>query len=213
MPTLSLVEEKIDTYCVEKSEPTVDLLKALAEETRATCAMSIMLTGPLEGRFLKFLASAIGARRILEIGMFTGYSALSMAEALPEDGELITCEIDQQVIDIAKRYYAKSEHGHKIHVKKGPALETLNSLTGLFDLAFIDADKVNYPAYYEATLPLLRKGGLIIIDNALYSGEVLKPESESSTAIANLNSKIARDERVDRVLLPVRDGIFCIRKR
>ncbi len=213
MPTARLVSADIDEYVVSKSEDTSPLLKELVEHTHKDTKMPIMLTGPLEGRFLKLMVQSIQAKRVLEIGMFTGYSALSMAEGLAEDGELITCDLDPHCIEIARSFFARSEHGKKIHIKVGPALDTLKELKPGFDLVFIDADKVNYPHYYEESLRLLRQGGVILIDNVLYGGEVLNPESQNSKAIAGLNDLIAEDERVDRVLLPIRDGVFFIRKR
>lgn len=210
---LMLVAPEVDSYAVSKSEPTSDLLKELVEVTERDTAMPIMLTGPLEGRFLKMMAQLTGAKRVLEIGMFTGYSALSMAEGMPDDGELITCDLDPNCISIARSFYARSPHGKKIVVMEGPALESLKKIKGPFDMAFIDADKPNYTNYYEAVLPLMRQGGLILIDNVLYSGKVVAPECENSTAIAALNDRIAKDERVDRVLLPIRDGVFMVRKR
>lgn len=210
---LMLVAPELDRYAESKSEPTSDLLKELVEVTERDTVMPIMLTGPLEGRFLKTMAQIIGAKRILEIGMFTGYSALSMAEGMAEDGELITCDLDPVCIGIARKYFERSPHGKKITIKEGPALESLKSIKGPFDMAFIDADKPNYPNYYEAVLPLMRSGGVIFIDNVLYSGKVVNPDCENSKAIASLNDRIAKDERVDRVLLPIRDGVFMVRKR
>lgn len=210
---LTLVSPEIDDYAVSKSEATSELLKELVELTHKETSLPIMLTGPLEGRFLKLMVLVTGAKRIIEIGMFTGYSALSMAEGLPDDGEIITCDIDPHCISIARSFFERSPHGKKIQIKEGPAVDTLKTLSGQFDLAFIDADKVSYPDYYEAVLKLLKPGGVILIDNVLYSGNVLKPNCDNSRAIAALNDKIARDERVDRVLLPIRDGVFFIRKR
>ena len=211
--TLMLVAPEVDSYAVSKSEPTSDLLKELVEVTNRDTAMPIMLTGPLEGRFLKMMAQITGAKRILEIGMFTGYSALSMAEGLPDDGELITCDLDPNCIAIARKFYDRSPYGKKIQIMEGPALESLKKIKGPFDMSFIDADKPNYSNYYEAVLPLMRQGGVILIDNVLYSGRVLAPDCENSRAIAELNDRIEKDERVDRVLLPIRDGVFMVRKR
>lgn len=210
---LTLVSPEIDAYAAAKSEATSDLLKELANVTQQETSHPIMLSGPTVGRFLKLVVQILGAKRVLEIGMFTGYSALSMSEGLPADGKLITCDMDKHAIDIARRFFARSEHGSKIEIKEGPALDTLKSLSGPFDLAFIDADKVSYPDYYESTLQLLRPGGVILIDNVLYSGKVLKPECANSRAIALLNDRLSSDERVDRVLLPIRDGLFLVRKR
>jgi caffeoyl-CoA O-methyltransferase len=182
-------------------------------ETKKRMSQWEMLCGVLEGRFLKMMVLMSQATRILEIGTFTGYSALSMAEALPENGRLTTLDIDPESVALAKRFFERSEHGRKISVLQGPALESLRSLPGPFDLAFIDADKLNYPNYYEAVLPKIKTGGLILIDNVLWGGAVLNPQTEEDKAITELNDTIAQDERVDRVLLPIRDGIFLVRKR
>ncbi len=210
---LTLVSPELEEYSISKSEPTGDLLKELVLTTHRETSLPIMLTGPIEGRFLKMIAQVSGARRILEIGMFTGYSALSLAEGLPSDGELFTCDLDPQCISIAREFFAKSEHGKKIQILEGPALDSIKTLKGPFDLVFIDADKVNYINYYEAVLPLLKQGGVILIDNVLYGGHVVQPNCDNSRTIAELNDRISKDDRVDRVLLPVRDGIFFIRKR
>lgn len=210
---MKLVAPEIDEYAVSKSEPTSQLLQELVEVTHRDTEWPIMLTGPLEGRFLKMMVQITGAKRVLEIGMFTGYSALSMAEGLPEDGELITCDIDPHCIGIARKFFDRSPYGRKIKIKEGPALDSIKTLNGPFDVVFIDADKPNYSNYYEAVLPLLRQGGVILVDNALFGGAVLNPNDERSEAIAKLNDFIAKDERVDRVLLPIRDGVFVVRKR
>lgn len=210
---LTLVSPELEEYSISKSEPTSQLLHELVETTRRETSLPIMLTGPMEGRFLKMMALISGARRVIEVGMFTGYSALSLAEGLPDDGEIYTCDLDPHCIGIAKSFFARSEHGKKIKVLEGPALDSLKTLTGSFDLAFIDADKVNYINYYEMVLNLMRTGGIILIDNVLYGGGVLKPSCDNSRTIAELNERLSVDERVDRVLLPVRDGIFVVRKR
>lgn len=210
---LTLVSPELEQYSISKTEQTGDLLNELIDVTHKETEMPIMLTGPIEGRFLKMMVQVSGARRILEIGTFTGYSALNLAEGLPADGELITCDLDPHCLGIARSFFARSEHGKKIKVMEGPALESLKNLTGTFDLAFIDADKTNYTNYYEAVLKLLKPGGVILIDNVLYSGHAAKPNCDNSRAISELNDLIARDERVNRVLLPVRDGIFFVRKK
>lgn len=171
-----------------------------------------MMVGPVEAQFLKMLAMMTGARRILEIGMFTGYSTLAWAEALPKDGRVVTCEINPKTTEIAKRYFAESPHGGKIEIKLGPALESLKLLYGLFDLCFIDADKENYGAYYDRCMELVRPRGLIILDNMLRGGRVLDPTDASTRAVDALNQRIRNDPRVENVLLPVRDGIMLVRK-
>jgi caffeoyl-CoA O-methyltransferase len=167
----------------------------------------------IEGRFLKMLVRLTGARTILEIGTFTGYSALMMAEGLPDDGRLITCEVDPKAEAIARRYFAESPHGHKVTVRMGPALETIKTLSAPLDLVFIDADKANYSNYYEASLPLLRPGGLIVADNVLWSGKVLDPQDADDHAIVAFDRMVQSDPRVENVCLTVRDGMMLARKR
>jgi caffeoyl-CoA O-methyltransferase len=158
------------------------------------------------------LAEMTGARRILEIGMFTGYSTLAWAEALPKDGCVVTCEINPETTEIAKRYFAESPHGHKIEIKQGPALESLRAIWGPFDLCFIDADKENYGAYYDRCLELVRPRGLIILDNMMRGGRVLNPQDRGTKAIDALNKRIRNDPRAENVLLPLCDGIMLVRK-
>jgi caffeoyl-CoA O-methyltransferase len=210
---MDIVDKRIELYASEHCQEEPELLKKLSQETHDTLPSSRMLTGRIEGRLLKLLALMIGARRILEIGTFSGYSALSMAEALPENGELITCDVNPVCLAVARKYFSESPHGGKIRVEEGPALDTIARLEGSFDMVFIDADKPNYSNYYEAVLPLVRKGGLIAIDNVLWSGRVLNPDSVFDKAIVALNKKVQSDERVDQVLLTVRDGLYLARKR
>ena len=210
---MDFISESIEDYAREHTQSEGELLAQLEKETYETLEIPQMITGRIEGRFLKMLAQLIGAKRILEIGTFGGYASLSMAEALPDDGELITCDIDPIAIAFAKRFFAKSEHGEKITLMEGSALESVKTLSGSLDMAFIDADKENYWNYYEAILPLIRQGGLIVVDNVLWSGRVLNPVDASDKAIHSFNDKIINDARVESVLLTVRDGIYCIRKR
>lgn len=210
---MDFIDESIETYAREHTENDGALLQALTKETHANLELPQMLTGRIEGRFLKLLARLVGARRILEIGTFSGYSALSMAEGLPDDGELFTCDVDSVTCAVARRYFEQSPHGKKITLMEGEALDSIAKLSGPFDMAFIDADKTNYGNYYDAILPLMRPGGLIAVDNVLWSGRVLTPEEESDHAIAAFNEKIKNDDAVEAVMLTVRDGIFCIRKK
>lgn len=210
---LTLVQPGLDEYAMSKSEPMGALLEELVAETRSKMTYFQMLSGHLEGRFLKMMVLTSQAKNILEIGMFTGYSALCMAEGLPDDGKITTLEIDPAAIQIAKKYFAKSEHGKKISVVEGPALASIEKLAGPFDFVFIDADKPNYSNYYKAVLPKLKSGGIIMIDNVLWSGKVLAPKDESDFAITALNDLVAADESVDRVLLTIRDGLFFVRKQ
>lgn len=210
---LTLTKPGIEEYATSKTQQTDALLQELHEATNAEMEYPQMLTGPIEGSFLRLMVQVTNAKSVLEIGMFTGYSALSMAEGLPSDGTLVTLEINPKSIEFAKKYFARSEHGKKITVKEGPALESLHALSGPFDLVFIDADKGNYKNYYEAVLPKLKSGGIILIDNVLWSGAVLDPKTEDDKAIVDLNNHVANDKRVDKVLLTIRDGVYFIRKK
>jgi caffeoyl-CoA O-methyltransferase len=207
------VDEPVEAYAEAHTTPPDPLLAALAEETRGTMSAPQMLTGTIEGRFLELLVFASGARRVLELGTFTGYSALSMAAALPDGGRIDTCDIEPRHVEVARRYIAQSPHGSKITIHLGPALDTIARLEGEFDLVFIDADKPNYASYYDAVLPRLSARGIVAIDNTLWSGRVLDPQDEPTRAIAALNDRIAADERVVAVQLTVRDGVTLVRRR
>jgi predicted O-methyltransferase YrrM len=186
----------------------------LAEETQATLRAPQMLTGPVEGRFLELLVFATGARRVLEIGTYSGYSALSMAAGLPNDGHIDTCEIDEQHAEVARRYIARSPFADRITVHVGPAQETVERLDGPWDLVFVDADKTGYDAYYETVLPKLAPKGLIVFDNMLQNGRVVDApdDGDSTRAIVALNRKLRDDPRVTCVLLTVRDGVTLVRR-
>ena len=209
---MDFIDEKIEQYAFDHTSEEGELLRRLEEETYEKLEIPQMTTGRIEARLLKLLARLVGAQRILEIGTFAGYSALSMAEALPENGTLVTCDEDPVAIAFAKKYFSESRHGKKIKQMKGPALESIKKLTGSFDMAFIDADKINYRNYYEAILPMIRPGGLIAVDNVLWSGRVLDPQDESDRAIHQFNERVVKDQRVESVLLTVRDGLNCIIK-
>jgi caffeoyl-CoA O-methyltransferase len=210
---VNLVPAKIEAYAAAHTDPPGALYEELREVTYARMDSPNMQVGPVEGAFLKMLVQLSGAKRVLEIGMFTGYSGLKMAEGLPDGGELITCDIDPEAEAIAREFHARSPHGKKITIRMGPALRTIKSLRPPLDLVFIDADKERYSAYYKAVLPLLRPGGLIVADNTLWSGRVLKPRAESDRAIVAFNKLVARDKRVEKVLLTVRDGMLLVRKK
>jgi caffeoyl-CoA O-methyltransferase len=210
---IALVDEKIETYATQHTSEEPELLARLARETEETMELPQMLTGRLEGNFLRLMVRAIQARRVLEVGMFTGYSALMMASALPDDGRIVTCEVNPKAEQVARRYFARSPHGHKIDVRMGPALQTIKSLDGPFDFVFIDGDKENYPAYYDLCLERVRAGGVIAIDNVLWSGQVLNPQDAETRAIVALNEKVLRDDRVDNALLTIRDGVMLAVKK
>ncbi|MBX3237759.1 MAG: class I SAM-dependent methyltransferase [Nitrospiraceae bacterium] len=210
-----LVSADIETYAESHSLPESPVRRALREETERTMEYARMIVGPLEGAFLHMMAGLVRATRVLEIGMFTGYSALCFAEALPSDGRVVTCEVDEESAAVARRFFGRSEHGGKIDIRMGPALDTLQQLTGPFDLVFIDADKLNYVNYYRRAIELLSPHGAILIDNVLWDGDVLKqpPPDEKTAAIQEVNRVVAADVRVTSVLVPIRDGILVVRKR
>ncbi len=208
-----LISDEIDKYIFEKTRPEPKYLQDLAIETHDEMDMPQMLTGRVAGRFLKMVVQMIQPQLIVEVGTFTGYSALSMAEGLGENGRIITCDVDPKAEKIASKAFKNSPYGDKITLKMGPALDTIASIKEDIDMSFIDADKVNYSNYYELLLEKTRRGGVILIDNTLWSGEVLNPQDESSQAISEVNNTIARDNRVENCLLSVRDGIQLIRKK
>lgn len=205
--------EQIEEYAEDHTRALSDLHARLWKETHQKTDFPGMMVGPLEGALLRLLVRLTAAKRVLEIGMFTGYSALAMAEALPKDGRLITCDVNPKTTEIARRYFADSPHGHKIEIRLGPAKETLKTLQGPFDLCFIDADKESYNEYYEHAIDLVRPGGLIVLDNMLRGGRVLRPRDQDARAVAALNDRIQKDERVENVLLPIRDGVMVAYRR
>ncbi len=210
---ITFVDQVLEDYAVDHSGPLPLLMEELRRFTSEHMELPQMQVGPLEGMLLKVLARLVRARRILEVGTFTGYSGLMMACALPEDGELITCELEEKNARVARRFFDKSGHGAKIKIERGPAMETLSTLEGPFDMAFIDADKVNYIHYFDLILPMMREGGVIVADNVLWSGRVLGDEAEwdeSTRALAAFNQHVRRHAELDRVMLTVRDGMTLI---
>jgi caffeoyl-CoA O-methyltransferase len=210
-----IVPDEIEEYAAAHTTPPPELLQELAEETRATLRAPQMLTGTIEGRFLELLVHGLQAKRVLELGTYSGYSSLSMAAGLPEGGHIDTCEFDETHAEVARRYIAQSPYADRITVHLGPALDTIEQLEGEFDFVFIDADKENYLNYYEALLPRLADHGLMAIDNTLWSGRILDEEddSEATTAIREINDRVAEDDRVVAVQLSVRDGVTLVRKK
>ena len=210
-----LVASDVEVYAEAHSMPESDVCRRLREETYRSVEFPQMVVGPLEGAFLKMMAMLVGAKRVLEIGTFTGYSGLCFAEVLPEGGTVITCDIDVDTTELAKRYWAQSPAGGKIEARLGPALETMQALDGEFDLIFIDADKLNYVDYYQRGLELLAPKGVMLIDNVLWSGEVLKhpPPDGATEALQDLNQVVAADPRVTSVLVTIRDGVLVVRFR
>ncbi len=211
------LDARLHAYLVSSEPPEHEELRKLRERT-ATMPNARLQIAPEQGHFLAFLVRLMGARRVLEIGTFTGYSALAMALALPADGCLVTCDVNEEWVDIGRPYWARAQVADKIDVRIGAALESLTSLAAgdsAFDLVFIDASKDEYDAYYEKALMLVRQGGLIVLDNMLQNGRVADPADSGprTVPIRALNDKISRDERVDRVVLPVGDGMTLARPR
>ena len=210
-----IVTEEIDDYAAAHTTPPPEYLSELAEETRATLRSPQMLTGTIEGRFLELLVYGLQARRVLELGTYSGYSSLSMAAGLPEGGHIDTCEFDETHAEVARRHIAASPYADRITVHLGPALETIEQLEGEFDFVFVDADKVNYLNYYEALVPRLAESGLMALDNTLWSGRVLdeSDDSDDTKAIRELNDRLAVDDRVVVAQLTVRDGVTLVRRK
>jgi caffeoyl-CoA O-methyltransferase len=209
-----IVPDEIDAYAEAHTTPPPELLRELTNETRETMSAPQMLTGAVEGRFLEQLVFALQAKRVLELGTFTGYSSLSMAAGLPEGGHIDTCEVSEKHAEVARRYHARSPYGDRITIHMGPALETIERLGGEWDFVFVDADKENYANYYEALVPRLAPTGLMAIDNTLWSGRVLEDDdSEATVSIKALNDRVASDDRVIAVQLTVRDGVTLIRRK
>jgi caffeoyl-CoA O-methyltransferase len=210
---MRFVKASIEDYADKHTGRVDKVFEDLRKETYAKCDNPGMQVGKVEGSFLRMLVAISGSRNVLEIGTFTGYSALMMASALPDDGRLLTLESDGSHARVAQKYFDKVDYSKKITIIHGDARDTLDLVEGPIDMAFIDADKSSYDAYYEGVLRILRPGGLMAFDNMLWKGEVLDPRSRDARAIHAMNRKLAKDERVDRVLLTVRDGIMLVRKR
>jgi caffeoyl-CoA O-methyltransferase len=209
-----IVTDDVERYAEEHTTPPTDVLAALAAETRATLAAPQMLTGTIEGRFLEMLVFAQQARRVLELGTYSGYSSISMAAGLPPDGHIDTCEIEPEHAEVALRYIEQAGYSDRITVHLGPALDTIERLGGEWDFVFIDADKENYVNYYEAVVPRLSQRGLIAADNTLWSGRVAdeSDDSENTRDIRAFNERVRADDRVVSVQLTVRDGVTLIRR-
>ena len=210
---MHIVSENIEQYCKDFSLADSDLLMELSKSTWDTEDKPQMLCGSLVGGLLQFLIKISGAKRVLEIGMFTGYSTLKMAEALPEDGEIHSCELMEKHILTAKGWFNKSDVNHKITIHPGKAAKSLEEFrAGSFDMMFIDADKTGYPEYYRKGTILLKKGGIAVLDNMLWGGTVLNPDDNDANALRETAQLIKNDGRLDQFLLPVRDGLLIYRK-
>ena len=215
----SHLSEELYAYLLDISLRELPVMRRLREET-ASMEQANMQIGPEQGQFMALLVELIGARSVLEVGTFTGYSALAMAAALPENGALVACDVSEEWTAIGRRYWEEAGVAHKIELRLAPALETLDALlaegrAGTFDFAFIDADKEGYDAYYERALELVRLGGLIALDNTLWEGKVVDPAATDvdTEAIRAINAKLALDERVTLSLITVGDGLTLARKR
>jgi caffeoyl-CoA O-methyltransferase len=207
-----LMSPALREYILQNTSAESTLLSNLRQETLSQTPFGCMLSGPVEGKLLQILIKLSRAKSCLEVGTFTGYAALQIASALPVDGKLITCEARAHHAKMAQKYFDLSPHGHKIQLLLGDATRTLPSLNEHFDFIFIDADKANYPFYYDILLPKLLPGGLIVVDNALWGGDVVEHLEKDSLAIHTLNQKARHDPKVECVMLSVRDGILLIRK-
>jgi caffeoyl-CoA O-methyltransferase len=213
---MDIVDPAINDYLLAHSEPADDVLRDLWDETHRDLArQSGMQITHDEGELLTMLVRLTGARQAVEVGTFTGYSSTCIARGLPSDGHLLCCDVSEEYTSVARRYWERAGVSDKIELRIAPAVETLRSLPSeqYLDFAFIDADKTGYPAYVEEILPRLRSGGLMVLDNMLRDGRVLDPENDDDKAIHALNEALVADDRVDVVLLPVRDGVSLARKR
>jgi caffeoyl-CoA O-methyltransferase len=209
-----IVNEDVERYAEERSSRDPDFFRRLEEETRAISNWPQMMVGPLEGPFLGWLVWLSGAKRILEIGTFTGYSSISMALNMPPEGRIVSLDVNEETSAVARRYAEEAGVADRIDYRVGPAIEELGRLDGPFDLVFIDADKESYVDYYENVVPKLSERGFIVADNVLWSGRVVEDGGDESTqAIKRFNDHVAADERVERLMLTVRDGMTLIRRR
>lgn len=207
---LDSLPPNVQSYCINHSTSDSELYRQLIADTEAEESAPQMLSGPMVANVLQLLIRLLKARRIIEVGTFTGYATLKMAEVLSEEGIVIT--LDNQPRDIARRYFKKAPWGKKITLKEGPAVDSLTEITDLIDFAFVDADKQSYPDYYDLCMNLLRSRGMIVFDNALRSGDVLDPQDDGARAIAQTNDRIQADDRVTNMLLPIRDGLMIVHK-
>ena len=216
-PKSFALSPELHAYLVAHGTPPDAVLRDLIAETKALGGISLMQIAPEQGAFLTLIARLLGAKRVVEVGTFTGYSALCLARGLGRGGQLLCCDISEDWTAIAKRYWQRAGVADRIELRIGPAADTLRSLPSdpVIDLAFIDADKGGYPVYYEELLARLRPGGLILVDNVLWMGKVADPADaeEQTELIRRFNEKVAEDERVDRVMLPIADGLTFARKR
>ncbi|RLD29796.1 MAG: methyltransferase [Bacteroidetes bacterium] len=213
---MQFIPKKIDDYVVKHSQDEPELLQQLNKETYQKILQPRMLSGHFQGRVLSMISKLVNPKNILEIGTYTGYSALCLAEGIQNDGELHTIDIDEELYDFQRKYFDKSKFGSQILQHLGNALEIIPNLNITFDLVFIDADKENYSNYFNCVIDKLNSGGIIISDNVLWSGKVietLQPDDTSTKALIEYNTLLKNDERIETVLLPIRDGLTISRKK
>lgn len=211
---MHFLSEVLENYVEQHTEEEPELLRELNRETHLKVLRPRMLSGHFQGRLLSLLSKLVAPRYILEIGTYTGYSALCMAEGLQKDGELHTIDINEELYDLQRKYFDKSDYGEQIKQHTGDALDIIPTLNINLDLVFIDADKPNYPRYFDLVLDKMNKGGIILSDNVLWSGKVVeevKPDDKNTLALLEYNKKLREDPRVETVLLPVRDGLTISR--
>ena len=211
---MDFIAEEIGNYAEEHSSTESDLLQELDRETQAKVLLPRMLSGKLQGRFLSFISKLHQPERVLEIGTYTGYSALCLAEGLKENGQLISIDKNEELFPFAMSFIKRSKYSNQIKLLTGDAREEIDKLDEQFDLVFIDADKHNYLNYYHQVFPKLKVGGLIIADNVLWSGKVIDAEANDldTEVLRTFNQEITNDEKVENVLLPLRDGLMVVRK-
>src|SRR5919197_68262 len=208
-----LLSAPVDDYADAHAPPLEPLLAENYDETFASLTSPGMIAGPVLGRLLRFLVAMSAPQLVLEIGTFSGYSALAMAGGLPPGGRIVTCELSPERADFARSYFERSPWADRIEVRVGPALDTVLGLAGPFDFVFIDADKTGYPGYYDAVVPKLSSRGVIAVDNTLRGGDVADPVDDGDRAMADFNARVHADPRTENVTLSVRDGVTLIRLR
>lgn len=211
---MEFISEDLSEYCEKHSDPENDTLFQLNRQTHLKVMMPRMLSGHLQGRFLSMITHMIKPRLVLEIGTYTGYSALCMAEGLADGGRIITLDVNAEIEAFTRSHFEKSGLGGKIDYRIGNAMELIPAMNETFDMVFIDADKINYLNYYQLVFDKVRTGGFIVADNVLWSGKVLQEKKDKDTAaICAFNDFVSADTRVEKTLLPIRDGLFVVRKK
>ena len=213
---MHFLPEKLDDYVVKHSQEEPELLQQLTRETYQKILQPIMLSGPYQGRVLSMISKLINPKSVLELGKFTGYSTLCLAEGLQKDGEIHTIDVNEELVDFQRKYFGKSDYGHQIHQHLGNAIDVIPEIDKTFDLIFIDADKPNYVNYFHLIIDKLNSGGIILSDNVLWHGKVIEkldPKDISTKAVVEYNKLLKEDPRIETVLLPIRDGLTISRKK